>query len=131
MVHDTQDVNNMVWELVLEDEAAKIPGSNSIGGRWVLCNKSDLQQPKIRCRCAATEVHTGDGLAYYADTPPPEAKRLLSSKYAQVRNTTSTQLQLSCCDVTKACFNEEPSRNLDPNEIGLGSNIVCKTLRWC
>ena len=73
MIHEMQYFNKMVWELVSKDEAAKIPGSKVIGGRWVLCNKGDLQSPTIPCRWVATEVNTGDDLAYYAATPPLEA----------------------------------------------------------
>ena len=100
----------------------------------MLCNKGDVEHPKIRARWVATEVNTGNDVTFYAATPPLEAKRLLFSKYAHLRRIKGPKLQISLCDITKAYFNAKPSRDLFvrlPREMGLPSNHVGHLLRCC
>ena len=84
-------------------------GAIIVGGRWVLCNKGDVQKPKVRGRWVATEVNYEHDMALYAATPPLEATRLLFSKFAQ-RHPHQPDLELSFLDVTEAYFHAEPKK---------------------
>ena len=125
---------HLVWEIATTDVIKDRPQSKLIGGRWVLCNKGDIEKQKIKARWVATEVNTGNDVTFYAATPPLEAKRLLFSNYAHQRRRRGPQLQISLCDITKAYFNAKPSRYLFvrlPKEMGLPSNHVGHLLRCC
>ena len=134
MVHEMTYFNGMVWEITSMDEALKTKDPKIVGGRWVLCNKGDLQNPKVRCRWVATELNTGDDVQYYAATPPLEATRLLFSNYAHQRRQKGPKLELSFCEITKAYVNAKPSRHVFvrvPKEMGLPPNTVGRLLRCC
>ena len=124
----------MVWEVTTASAVRNRPDSKLIGGRWVLCKKGDVENPRIRARWVATEVNTGNDVTFYAATPPLDANRLLFSKYAHQRRKRGPKLQISLCDITKAHVNATPSRDLFvrlPKEMGLPSNHVGHLLRCC
>ena len=50
-----------------------------------MCNTGDLDQPDVRSRLVACEVKHEKNDAYFASTPPLEAKKLLFSSYASRR----------------------------------------------
>ena len=105
-----------------------------MGCRWVNCNKGDLTNPDVRCRLVAQEVNHGDGPtdAFYAATPPLEAKRLLFSQWATERKRDGQNLKLSFVDIRKAYFNGRPKRSLYvrlPPELGLPKSTVAKLER--
>ena len=94
-------INQKVWQFTTAAEAAKKPGAIVVGGRWVACNKGDLQQPKMRARYLTSEVATEHDDSFYAATPPLEPMRLPVSMYAQLRRSKGTKLKISVMDVTK------------------------------
>ena len=51
------------------------------------CNKADTDQPKCKGRYVAQETNAGGeaDAAFYAATPPLEAKRVLFSRWAKER----------------------------------------------
>ena len=105
-----------------------------VGCRWVNCNKGDTAEPDVRCRLVAQEVNHGDGPtdAFYAATPPLEAKRLLFSQWAKERQRDGKPLKLSFVDIRKAYFNGRPKRSLYvrlPPELGLPKDVVGKLER--
>ena len=116
-----------VLTVVPYHEAVNDPGSKIIGGRWVNSNKQDNLNPKCRGRFVAQEVGTGADDAFYAATPPLEAKRLLLSQWAHQRTLGGKALKLHFLDVRKAYFHGQPKRRLYirlPAELGLGKYFV-------
>ena len=115
-------------------EALSDPAGKVIGCRWVNCNKGDLANPDVRCRLVGQEVNHGDGPteAFYAATPPLEAKRLLFSQWATERKRDGKHLKISCVDIKKAYFNGRPKRSMYvrlPPELGLPKDTVGKLER--
>ena len=49
---------NKVWSLTTDQYAKSIPDATVTGGRWILCNNAGADNPKVRCRWAATEINT-------------------------------------------------------------------------
>ena len=88
---------NTVFRGVDTKEAMNDPDGKLVGCRWVNCNKGDLSDPDVKCWLVAREVNHGDGPtdAFYAATPPLEAKRLLFSQWAEERKRRGEYLQLS------------------------------------
>ena len=116
-------------EEAMSDKSGKI-----VGCRWVNCNKGDAENPDVRCRLVAQEVNNGDGPtdAFYAATPPLEAKRMLFSQWATERKRQGRHLKISCVDIRKAYFNGKPKRNLYvrlPPELGLPKGTLGKLMR--
>ena len=76
--------NSKVWKIELKSEALKNKQGVLVRSRWVLCNKGDNRNPDVRARLVACEVNKGDRQdAFYASTPPLEAKKVLFSRLAQ------------------------------------------------
>ena len=128
--------NQKVWHLATRDDAERFEDKIVVGGRWVVCNKGGTLNPKIRCRYVATEVNKGGSEdAFYAATPPLEAKRLLLSQFAHSQTTTTDpnkKLKLCLVDGTKAYFNAEPNRNIFvrlPKEMGMPVGTLGKLVR--
>ena len=69
-------------QLTTEDAIKDRPDAVVTGGRWVACNKGDLDAPKVRCRYVATEVNKQHNVEYYAATPPLEANKLRFYQHA-------------------------------------------------
>ena len=70
--------------------------------------------------------------AFFASTPPLEAKRILFSQFASERTRKKKPLCQSFVDVRKDYFNGKPARNLYmafPKEMGLAPNLVGKLVR--
>ena len=125
---------DIVFRGVDVKEALSDPEGKLVGCRWVNCNKGDLSNPDVRCRLVAQEVNHGDGPtdAFYAATPPLEAKRLLFSQWAKERKRGGKHLKLSFVDIRKAYFNGKPKRSLYvrlPPELGLPKDVVGKLER--
>ena len=133
MIDELKWFNDTVWEGI-EASSQRMKELKPIRTRWVLCNKGDALKPEVRARLVACEVntYTDQTGAFYASTPPLEAKRMLFSEFATRRVRDGKPLQLSFLDITKAYFNGTPRRNLHvrlPSELGLPSNIVGSLLR--
>ena len=134
MLDELQYFCSIVFRGVTMDEAMNDPSGKIVGCRWVNCNKGDASEPDVRCRLVAQEVNHGDGPteAFYAATPPLEAKRMLFSQWASERTRKGKPLKLSFVDIRKAYFNGKPKRSLYvrlPPELGLPRNIVGKLER--
>lgn len=90
----------------------------------------------MRARLVACEVNKG-GVdnrhdAFYASTPPVEAKKVLFSRLAQERQRGGVPLRLDFLDVKKAYFNGIPKRDVYmqlPKELGLPSHFVARQVR--
>ena len=70
--------------------------------------------------------------AFFASTPPLEAKKVLFSRLAQERTRKGENLRLSFLDVKKAYLNGIPKRDVYmslPREMGLPSHLVAKQVR--
>ena len=79
--------NSKVWQIELRSEAEQNTEAVFVSSRWVLCNKGDNRVPDMRARLVACEINRGGDKpdAFYASTPPLEAKKLLFSRLAQER----------------------------------------------
>ena len=100
-----------------------------MGTRWVLNNKGDIHSPDVRARLVAQEVFDGPDAAFYAATPPLEAKRMLLSQWATERRRGGRPLKVSFIDVRKAYFHGTPTRKLFvrlPKELGMSSDYVAR-----
>ena len=133
MIDELKWFNDTVWEGV-EINGQQAKQLKPIRTRWVLCNKGDALKPEVRARLVACEdnTYTDTTGAFYASTPPLEAKRMLFSEFASRRFRDGKPLQRSFLDITKAYFNGTPRRDLHvrlPPELGLPSNIVGSLLR--
>ena len=131
MLDELQYFCDIVFRGVDIKEALNDPEGKLVGCRWVNCNKGDLSEPDVRCRLVAQEVNHGDGPteAFYAATPPLEAKRLLFSQWAKEQKRHGKHLKLSFVDIRKAYFNGKPKRSLYvrlPPELGLPKDVVGK-----
>ena len=125
---------SVVFRGVTTEEAMQDTDGKIVGCRWVNCNKGDLEDPDVRCRLVAQEVNHGDSPndAFYAATPPLEAKRLLFSQWATEQKRGGKFLKISCVDIRKAYFNGIPKRSMYvrlPPELGLPRNILGKLKR--
>ena len=101
-----------VWGIATLDGVKKDPKATLVGGRWVNCNKGDIQQPKVRARWVATEINHGNGESnYFAATPPLEAVRLLFSQFA-MNAPQNPSLKISQMDIKKAYVYAVPSRSI-------------------
>ena len=134
MLDELQYFCSVVFRGIDISEALKDPSGKVVGCRWVNCNKGDLSDPDVRCRLVAQEVNHGDGPtdAFYAATPPLEAKRMLMSQWATERKRDGQILKLSFVNSRKACFNGRTNRSLYvrlPPELGLPRNTVGKLER--
>ena len=134
MLDELQYFCNIVFRGIDIKDALNDPDGKLVGCRWVNCNKGDLSDPDVRCRLVAQEVNHGDGPAdaFYAATPPLEAKRLLFSQWAKERKRHGKHLKLSFVDIRKAYFNGKPKRSLYvrlPPELGLPKDVVGKLER--
>ena len=130
--------DNQIWQL---EDLSKVKANAEavhVRTRWVLCNKGDASNPDMRARLVACEVNkTGKEDAFYASTPPGEAKKALFSMYASRRNKhlddgTQIPMRLSFIDIKKAYFNGVPSRLIYmslPPELGLPKHFVAKQTR--
>lgn len=70
--------------------------------------------------------------AFYASTPPLEAKKMLFSQFASERRRGGKPLRLCFVDVRKTYFNGRSARNIFvhlPKELGLAPNILAKLVR--
>ena len=78
--------NSVVWESTDKATAETADDYKLVRTRWVMCNKGDLENPDVRARLVACEVNDGSkNDAYFASTPPLEAKKLLFSNFASRR----------------------------------------------
>ena len=89
-----------------KSQMMQIEGHIFVRSRWVLCNKGDYDKPDVRARLVACEVNKGGDRqdAFFASTPPLEAKKILFSRLAQERKRGGKPLRLDFLDVKKAYF---------------------------
>ena len=121
--------NDKVWRVTDLKTAESYPDAKIVRCRWVLCNKGDASHPDVRARLVACEVNYGGGKedAFYASTPPLEAKKLLFKKYTDSPVVNGEPMRLGFVDAKKAYFNGIPKRNVFmrlPRELGLPSHMV-------
>ena len=104
MVDEIDYLCREVIEGVSLQEALDDPDHVLIGGRWVTSNKQDAQNPDCRGRYVGQEINRGGeaDAAFYAATPPLEAKRMLFSLWPHERTRNVAPLQLHFLDVKKA-----------------------------
>ena len=134
MIDELDYFNENVWQAESKEKALAYPDSILVRCRWVLANKGDSEEPDVRARLVGCEVNkTGEKVdAFYASTPPLEAKKMLFSQFASERVRAGKKLRLSFVDIRKAYFNGRPTRNIFmqfPKELGLAPNIVGKLVR--
>ena len=80
IVDELEYVNAEVWGGVDIAEARADKKGKILAGRFVTSNQGDLANPECRARYVACEIHTYDVTAFFAATPPLEAKRILCSQ---------------------------------------------------
>ncbi len=83
MADEMKFLADTVFLAVPPQEALDDPRSKVLGGRWVICNKHDWESPECRGRFVAQEISDQPDAAFYAATPPLEAKRVLFSQWAR------------------------------------------------
>ena len=98
--------NDKVWRVTDLKTAESYPDAKIVRCRWVLCNKGDASHPDVRARLVACEVNYGGGKedAFYASTPPLEAKKLLFKKYTDSPVVNGEPMRLDFVDAKKAYF---------------------------
>ena len=134
MADELEYVCKEAFEGVNLKEAKSDPEHVLISGKLANCNKQDAMNPKCRCRFVGQEVNVNGEheTAFYAATPPLEAKRLLMSQWARERKRDGHDIKLHCIDVRKAYFNARPKRSIYirlPQELGLGRGVVGRLKR--
>ena len=70
--------------------------------------------------------------AFFASTPPLEAKKALFAKFACNTTKNNVPMRLSFVDVKKAYFNATPGRNIFmnfPKELGLPAGLVARHVK--
>ena len=92
------------------EEMKATPDYILVRSRWVNCNKGDAESPDIRARLVACEVNKGDKHdAFYASTPPLEAKKLLFARYAQERSRQGSRFNCHSSMYARRILMEFPS----------------------
>ena len=133
IIEELNYFNSKVWKLENKADMLKKAEHIFVRSRWVLCNKGDHKQPDMRARLVACEINRGDRHdAFFASTPPLEAKKVLFSRLAQEQKRDGVALSLDFLDVKKAYFNGIPKRDVYmqlPRELGLPSHFVAKQVR--
>ena len=88
MIDELDYFNEHVWEVESLDKVKQIPDYILVRSGWVMANKVDSSEPDVRARLVGCEVNkTGEkNDAFYASTPPLEAKKMLFSQYASERH---------------------------------------------
>ena len=74
MAEELAYFNRVVWEAVDAESAKQEDAAKTIRTRWVLCNKGDSDAPDTRARLVACEVANETSDAFFASTPPLDAK---------------------------------------------------------
>ena len=119
-----------VWTAAKWSDMKGSEDSSLVRMRWVLCNKGDAKEPDVRARLVACEVAKDKQSAFYASTPPLEAKKKLFSRYSAERVRHGKPLAMGFVDIKKAYFNGIPQRNIfmaPPKELGIGKTITQQT----
>ena len=119
-----------VWTAAKWSDVKGSKNSSLVGMRWVPCNKGDAKEPDDRARLVACEVAKDKQSAFYASTPPLEAKKKLFSRYSAEMTRHGKPRAMGFVDIKKAYFNGIPKRNIcmaPPKELGLGKAITQQT----
>lgn len=104
--------------------------------RWVICSKGDKQEYGARARLAACKTNTYNTDEYFASTPrhskprTPCSASMLPPHDALLK---SDDYVLSFVNITKACLNEKPQRNVHlafPKQMGVPDHL-CAHLKRC
>ena len=117
------------------DHMKTVPDYILVKSKWVMASKGDSKEPDIRARLLGCEVSNGSKKvdAFYASTPPLEAKNMLFSQFSSERTQKGKPLRMSFVDIRKANFNGKPIRNLFmqfPKELGRAPNLVGRLVRF-
>ena len=135
MAEEMTYFNRVVWQATDHSTAKHTADFKLVRTRWVITNKGDAEAPDVRARLVACEINDGKTDAYFASTPPLEAKRILFSEYASRRwSKQGDPLMLSFVDIKKAYFNATPKRNVHlqfPKELGAPQGKIAHLLRCC
>ena len=118
-----------VVEGVSLKDARAGPNHIIFAGRWVKAYTQDSENHYCNGRHVGQEANQdGDAdAAFYAATPPLEAKRALFSLWANERTRDGLHLKIHLLDVNMAYFNGRPRRAMyirRPAELGLGKDVV-------
>ena len=62
--------NQNVWEGVTSEQARADESGKILNGRWVLCNKGDVDAPDCRARYVACELAAHEDASFFAATLP-------------------------------------------------------------
>ena len=132
MIDELDYFNENVWQVDTLDHAKTVLDHIIVRSRWVMANKGDEADPDVRARLVGCEVNkTGEKVdAFYASTPPLEAKKILFSEFASIPR--HKKPHLSFVDIRKAYFNGVPTQNIFmmfPKELGLAPNLVGKLVK--
>ena len=114
MIDELDYFNEHVWEVETLEKAKAVPDCILIRSRWVMATKGDASEPDVRARLVGCEVNkTGEKVdAFYASTPPLEAKKMSLSQFANQRRKHGKPLRLSFVDIRKPYFNGKPTRSI-------------------
>ena len=123
MIDELDDFNQHVWAIDTLDHMKTVPDYILVRSRWVMANTGDSKEPDVRARLVGCEVNKGSEKvdAFYASTPPLEAKNILFSQFSSERTRKGKPLRISFVVIRKAYFIGEPTRNLFmhlPKELG-------------
>ena len=134
MIDELDYFNAHVWEAQTVDRMKQVPDYILVRSRWVMANKGDSSEPDVRARLVGCDIkkRAERDDAFFASTPPLDAKRMMFNRIAFKRVTKKKPLCLSFVDVRKAYFNDKPTRNIYmqfPKEMGMAPNLVGKLIR--
>ena len=102
MAEEMSYFNSTVWQAVDHQAAKGKADFKLIRTRWVVCNKGDTHHPDVRARLVACEINDQKSDAFFAGTPPLEAKKLLCSQFGSRRWLASGKpLALSVVDIKR------------------------------
>lgn len=104
MIDELDYFNEHAWQVENSGEGEAGAGLHPCALAMGYGNKGDFEEPDVRARLVECEVNkTGENNdAFYASTPPLEAKKMLFSQFASEKNRKGKPLRLSFVDVRKA-----------------------------
>ena len=103
MSYEMASLCKEVIEGIPTEEALADPDRIIVGGRWVTSNKQDAEHPDCRGRFVGKGInHGGEAdAAFYAATPPLEAKRMLFSIWARERVRAGVKANRFCAAILR------------------------------
>jgi hypothetical protein len=101
-----------VWEEVPVARCWQTTGKGPLGGRWVDVNKGDAATPNVRCRYVAKEIAYHKSDDFFAAMPPLETLRMLISRAATGRASSTGGRKILVIDARKAHLHATTEREL-------------------